>query len=334
MGHEFSHILNGDMALNLRLAALLAGLTWLKARQGRGAVFRLGPLSGRRATRAVRQLSPPSRRGGGVHRLSGHAGRKRNPGRRLAPARASCRRCQRAVHTQRRRDRGRPRLGSSSPCTRGPRCLPRTRRALPTCSFAPVVGKLVRLRHPPADRRAHPPGASPLPARGLSRPAPRPPGRSRGARRRGKRRQERAHGAGRGRGERGSADPRPRRLQQAAARKPAAAAAPGVAQRPGSRTGALCLGRIFRSGGRPRRRRPGACSAVCVNACRARAAGGEGPAATAARSVPDRIRVAGGARRARDAARIRPADSSAAAPARGRWRAYRNALPPGRGDCG
>jgi len=29
MGHEFSHILNGDMALNLRLAALLAGLTWL-----------------------------------------------------------------------------------------------------------------------------------------------------------------------------------------------------------------------------------------------------------------------------------------------------------------
>ena len=29
MGHEFSHLLNGDMALNLRLAALLAGLTWL-----------------------------------------------------------------------------------------------------------------------------------------------------------------------------------------------------------------------------------------------------------------------------------------------------------------
>jgi Zn-dependent protease with chaperone function len=29
MGHEFSHILNGDMALNLRLAGLLAGLTWM-----------------------------------------------------------------------------------------------------------------------------------------------------------------------------------------------------------------------------------------------------------------------------------------------------------------
>ncbi|MGQ0654535.1 MAG: M48 family metalloprotease [Betaproteobacteria bacterium] len=28
MGHEFSHILNGDMALNLRLVGLLAGLTW------------------------------------------------------------------------------------------------------------------------------------------------------------------------------------------------------------------------------------------------------------------------------------------------------------------
>ena len=29
MGHEFSHILNGDMALNVRLVALLSGLTWL-----------------------------------------------------------------------------------------------------------------------------------------------------------------------------------------------------------------------------------------------------------------------------------------------------------------
>jgi Zn-dependent protease with chaperone function len=29
MGHEFSHILNGDMALNVRLVGFLAGLTWL-----------------------------------------------------------------------------------------------------------------------------------------------------------------------------------------------------------------------------------------------------------------------------------------------------------------
>ncbi|HWM41657.1 MAG TPA: M48 family metalloprotease [Burkholderiales bacterium] len=29
MGHEFSHILNGDMALNLRLVGILAGLTWM-----------------------------------------------------------------------------------------------------------------------------------------------------------------------------------------------------------------------------------------------------------------------------------------------------------------
>ncbi|MCD6044612.1 MAG: peptidase, partial [Burkholderiales bacterium] len=28
MGHEFSHILNGDMALNVRLVGLLAGLEW------------------------------------------------------------------------------------------------------------------------------------------------------------------------------------------------------------------------------------------------------------------------------------------------------------------
>jgi Zn-dependent protease with chaperone function len=29
VGHEFSHLLNGDMALNIRLAGLLGGLTWL-----------------------------------------------------------------------------------------------------------------------------------------------------------------------------------------------------------------------------------------------------------------------------------------------------------------
>jgi Zn-dependent protease with chaperone function/uncharacterized tellurite resistance protein B-like protein len=32
MGHEYSHILNGDMALNLRLACVLAGLSWLGER--------------------------------------------------------------------------------------------------------------------------------------------------------------------------------------------------------------------------------------------------------------------------------------------------------------
>ena len=39
MGHEFSHILNGDMALNLRAAALLAGLTWI-GEQGERMVWR------------------------------------------------------------------------------------------------------------------------------------------------------------------------------------------------------------------------------------------------------------------------------------------------------
>ena len=38
MGHEFSHILNGDMSLNLRLAALLSGLTWI-GEQGEALVF-------------------------------------------------------------------------------------------------------------------------------------------------------------------------------------------------------------------------------------------------------------------------------------------------------
>jgi Zn-dependent protease with chaperone function len=41
IGHEFSHILNGDMALNVRLAGLLAGLSWLGER-GEAWVFSVG----------------------------------------------------------------------------------------------------------------------------------------------------------------------------------------------------------------------------------------------------------------------------------------------------
>jgi Zn-dependent protease with chaperone function len=39
MGHEFSHILNGDMALNLRLVGILAGLTWF-SEEGEKLVYR------------------------------------------------------------------------------------------------------------------------------------------------------------------------------------------------------------------------------------------------------------------------------------------------------
>jgi Zn-dependent protease with chaperone function len=39
MAHEFSHILNGDMALNVRLVALLSGLTWI-AEEGESWVYR------------------------------------------------------------------------------------------------------------------------------------------------------------------------------------------------------------------------------------------------------------------------------------------------------
>jgi Zn-dependent protease with chaperone function len=54
MGHEFSHILNGDMALNLRLAALLAGLTWLGER-GEALVF-----AAARAQRAAGKEGTPA----------------------------------------------------------------------------------------------------------------------------------------------------------------------------------------------------------------------------------------------------------------------------------
>jgi len=44
IGHEFSHILHGDMALNLRLAALMAGLSWLGDR-GEELVYRAARLN-------------------------------------------------------------------------------------------------------------------------------------------------------------------------------------------------------------------------------------------------------------------------------------------------
>jgi Zn-dependent protease with chaperone function len=48
MGHEFSHILNGDMALNLRLSCILAGLSWL-GEQGEAMVWRAAAHDRRRA---------------------------------------------------------------------------------------------------------------------------------------------------------------------------------------------------------------------------------------------------------------------------------------------
>jgi Zn-dependent protease with chaperone function len=41
IGHEFSHILNGDMAFNVRLAGLLAGLSWL-GEHGEAWVYSVG----------------------------------------------------------------------------------------------------------------------------------------------------------------------------------------------------------------------------------------------------------------------------------------------------
>ena len=56
MGHEYSHILNGDMALNVRLAAILGGLTWLRER-GEALVYAMGE--------EMRQR-PPEERGAGA----------------------------------------------------------------------------------------------------------------------------------------------------------------------------------------------------------------------------------------------------------------------------
>ena len=62
IGHEFSHILNGDMALNVRLAAILGGLTWLRDR-GEALVFSVGE--------EMRHTAPEERGAGALAALFG-----------------------------------------------------------------------------------------------------------------------------------------------------------------------------------------------------------------------------------------------------------------------
>ena len=64
MGHEFSHILNGDMALNVRLAAILSGLTWLRER-GEALVYT--------AAEEMRNLRPDKRGAGALAAITGAA---------------------------------------------------------------------------------------------------------------------------------------------------------------------------------------------------------------------------------------------------------------------
>jgi Zn-dependent protease with chaperone function len=64
MGHEFSHILNGDMALNVRLAAILGGLTWLRER-GEALVLSVGE--------EMRHTAPEERGAGALAAVFGAA---------------------------------------------------------------------------------------------------------------------------------------------------------------------------------------------------------------------------------------------------------------------
>ena len=64
MGHEYSHILNGDMALNVRLAAILGGLTWLRER-GEALVLDVGE--------EMRHKPPEERGAGALAALGGAA---------------------------------------------------------------------------------------------------------------------------------------------------------------------------------------------------------------------------------------------------------------------
>ena len=169
----------------------------LAGRAGRSAGVRRGPGAARcRQGGYSGGVRRDVRRRRCFHRLSRDARLQRDPGGRVAPARAPRRRGERAVHAQRRCHRGcarlDPRASGAHGGAGGARPQPRAH------VLRAGDGELVRVCDPSADRRAHPPRASPLPARRLSCTAPRPPARGRGARWDGKRGQAHARGAGAG----------------------------------------------------------------------------------------------------------------------------------------
>ena len=291
IGHEFSHILNGDMALNLRLAALLAGLTWLGDRAE--ALFfasAAGPAGGGRGGQSGGRSPPSSPR-----RWRSSAFRAPLPqaqSRRRSRASASSSPTPRACSSRATPTRSPARSTRSSPFTRAPPCSPRTHRDSPHMFFAPAVGNWFGFAtHPPIDER-------------IRRVHPRFQREDYRARRHGRQAEVAVlDGAGNvvknvrtapaevvasvGRPTRDHVDFSRRLLESLPPR-----AAPGIAQRCRKPSGCSCAGRDSRAepGGRPRACEvQAACAAAArADARRARAAGDESAAATAARSVPRR----------------------------------------------
>ncbi|MEJ1971423.1 MAG: M48 family metalloprotease [Lacunisphaera sp.] len=107
IAHEFSHILNGDMRLNVHITAIVFGIL-VVGLLGQGVLRGLmyGRVRGGRPQQRRRRRAHRRHRPGPVsHRLCGVFFRPHDPGRRLAPARILRRRLGRPVHAQSRRHR-------------------------------------------------------------------------------------------------------------------------------------------------------------------------------------------------------------------------------------
>ena len=106
IGHEFSHILNGDMRLNIRLIGVLSGIVFIGSVgefPACAASARIGSDSKGAAPIFLAGLALLA------HRLHRPVLRAAHQGRGVAPARVPRRRLDRAVHAQPRRHRRRAR---------------------------------------------------------------------------------------------------------------------------------------------------------------------------------------------------------------------------------
>ena len=159
MAHEFSHILNGDMRLNIKLMGLLNGILvigligYAALRLAINGAFsnRRTPFAPRQRRRRVRldHRHPLRRRGAGGHWLHRHTDGQLDQSRRLTSAGVPRGRLRRPVHTQPGRHRGCPQAHPCNPKWGESTIAERSVREPHVLRTGCFVRIACRLRHPP-----------------------------------------------------------------------------------------------------------------------------------------------------------------------------------------